>query len=243
MAKPSASAMVLCAGRGERMRPLTDTCPKPLLSVRGKPLLAWHLEALARAGHQRVLINTAWQEQRLLSYFGTHYAGLDLQFSQEGRDFGQALETAGGIVRTLPFLDEAFWAIAGDTFAPQFDFAQSAYARFVRSSKLAHLFLVPNPGHHPEGDFALRADDPNQTFQATAQRYTFCGIALYKKALFGPPFCAIPNGNPKGTRAPIGATLHHAFAAGHISTELYQGLWVDVGTPGRLLKVNQTNAQ
>ena len=173
---PSATAMLLAAGRGERMRPLTDSCPKPLLPVRGKPLMQWPLEALARAEVAAVVVNTDWLADQIVAAFddeirpqapslltsllhkSEHMRSLRLRYSHEGRDFGGALETAGGIVRALPLLAEVFWVLAGDVFAPDFVFSQAAVARFVAGDKLAHLWLVPNPAHNPAGDFGLSAD-------------------------------------------------------------------------------------
>ena len=179
MTPPSLSTILLAAGRGERMRPLTDTTPKPLLSVRGKPLMQWHLEALGRGGFQRVVVNTAWLGEQIQSYFLSvlgHYRTShmreqlsnrelpELIYSHEGHDFGGALETAGGIARALPLLcppdadgpaADVFWVLAGDVFVPEFEFSQAAVDRFVASGKLAHLWLVPNPAHNPRGDFGL----------------------------------------------------------------------------------------
>ncbi|MGH8822194.1 MAG: nucleotidyltransferase family protein, partial [Rhodoferax sp.] len=125
MTSPPARAMILTAGRGERMRPLTDTCPKPLLTVRGKPLMQWPMEALARGGFDRIVVNTAWLGEQIESHFGLqpildNGSALSILYSHEGRDFGAALETAGGIVRALPLLDDVFWVLAGDVFAPGF---------------------------------------------------------------------------------------------------------------------------
>src|SRR5262249_18215845 len=150
-------ALILAAGRGERMRPLTDRTPKPLLPVRGKPLIEWHLRALARAGIADVVIDTAWLEEQIVQQLGpAEWPGLVI--SREGRDFGGALETAGGIARALPWLQECFWLLGGDVYAPQFEFSREALERFAASGRLAHIFLVPNPPHNAKGDFALRAD-------------------------------------------------------------------------------------
>ena len=191
-------AIVLAAGRGERMRPLTDTTPKPLLAVRGQPLLMWHVQALLDGGFERLVINTAWLGEKIHHFLGTLCAteqnGLppqtattaaDILFSDERAEFGQALETAGGIARALPLLfahratshthlptatpahaeptaaqapDDVFWVVAGDVFVPGFAFSQACVARFRASNHLAHLWLVPNPAHNPAGDFGLSAD-------------------------------------------------------------------------------------
>ena len=155
-----APALLLAAGRGERMRPLTDTTPKPLLPVHGQPLLAWHLQALARAGVPRVVINTAWLGEQIGQYFGRFfglqrntgkYKQLSILYSNEGRDFGGALETAGGIARALPLLDaDVFWLAAGDVFMPDFAFDAAAVRAFRQSGALARLWLDIAPGN-PQG--------------------------------------------------------------------------------------------
>jgi MurNAc alpha-1-phosphate uridylyltransferase len=232
--------MLLAAGRGERMRPLTDTCPKPLLPVRGKPLMQWPLEALARGGFGRVVVNTAWLGEQISDRFGPTFASLELSYSHEGRDFGGALETAGGIVRALPSLDELFWVLAGDVFAPDFVFSQEAVARFAASDKLAHLWLVPNPAHNPRGDFGLSpaglalnlpADHPGP-------RYTYSTIGLYRRALFFQPWFEVEAGNPQGVKTPLAPLLRRAMDNQQISAELYTGAWTDVGTPERLAQLN-----
>ena len=167
-----ARALILAAGRGERMRPLTDHCPKPLLQVRGQPLLQWWVDALARGGVREVVVNTAWLGEQIEGYFCLQAAPdgreqlsnqeLTVECSSEGRDFGYALETAGGIARALPLLapqaDDVFWVMAGDIFAPDFVLSADAVQRFAASGRLAHLWLVPNPQHNPKGDFAIGAD-------------------------------------------------------------------------------------
>lgn len=254
--------MLLAAGRGERMRPLTDTCPKPLLSVRGQPLMQWHLQALAQGAASRVVINTAWLgdmiAQRYKGVFAWQPASvwdapppnpapLPLLYSHEGRDFGGALETAGGICRALPQLctgfggvEDVFWVLAGDVFTPGFEFTSEAVQRFVQGGKLAHLWLVPNPAHNPRGDFGLdetgavlnlRADDPRP-------RFTYSTIGLYHRALFSPPWCDIPPGNPQGAKAALAPLLRAAMDQGQVTGELYTGAWTDVGTPQRLAELN-----
>ena len=244
-----AQAMILAAGRGQRMRPLTDATPKPLLPVRGKPLMLWPMEALARGGFCRLVVNTAWLGGRISDFFGPipasngHEAlsklnGVTVRYSHEGRDFGRALETAGGIVRALPLLDEVFWVLAGDVYAPDFTFTQAAVERFAASGKLAHLSLVPNPAHNPKGDFGLSAD--GQALNQADARHTFSTIALYRRALFEAPWCAIPSGNPHGVVSPLAPLLRAAMDAGQVSAELYTGAWTDVGTPERLAELNAT---
>jgi MurNAc alpha-1-phosphate uridylyltransferase len=181
--------MVLAAGRGERMRPLTDTCPKPLLEVRGKPLMQWPMEALAAGGFTGLVVNTDWLGAQIFGHFGPtplldNGVALSISYSDEGRDFGGALETAGGIVRALPLLGEVFWVAAGDVFAPGFEFTQAAAERFVAGGKLAHLWLVPNPAHNPNGDFGLSAD--GLALNTAAEKFTFSTIGLYRAALFAP---------------------------------------------------------
>ncbi len=149
-------ALILAAGRGERMRPLTDHTPKPLLQVRGKPLIEWHLEALARDGVREVVINAAWLEEQFPAKLGDGSRwGVNIQYTMETRDHGGALETAGGIAKALPWLGHAFWVLAGDVYAPDFRFDDAAAHRFAHSRDWAHLWMVGNPPHNPNGDFAL----------------------------------------------------------------------------------------
>ena len=244
-AHSGAGAMLLAAGRGERMRPLTDTTPKPLLCVQGQPLLQWHLAALAAGGIGQVLINTASLGTQISDYFGSDFGlqplsdkrkQLSILYSHEGLDFGVALETAGGIARALPQLEEVFWLAAGDVFAPDFVFAAQALQAFAASDQLAHLWLVPNPEHHPRGDFGLSPSGValNLPESDPAPRYTYSTIGLYRKALFAAPWCDLPAGNPQGAAEPLGPLLRRAMDAGQISAELYTGRWTDVGTPERL---------
>lgn len=216
------------------MRPLTDTCPKPLLMVRGRPLMQYPLDAMAHAGFTRVMTNTAWLGEQIEATFGQR-----LVYSHEGLDFGGALETAGGIARALPRLDEVFWVVAGDVFAPDFVFAPNALARFRASDALAHLWLVPNPAHNPKGDFglapdghALNGDGPDGT------RLTYSTIGLYRRALFEAPWCDITPGNPGGVKAALAPLLRRAMDAGRITASVYTGAWADVGTPERLQALN-----
>ena len=209
--KPLASALLLAAGRGERMRPLTDTTPKPLLPVRGQPLMQWAMQGLQRGGVDHLVINTAWLGEQISQHFGgvlttEGQASMYLQYSQEGVDFGAALETAGGIVRALPLLADIFWVAAGDVFAPEFVFAPEALARFKASPQLAHIWLVPNPAHNMGGDFGLSEEGLALNLPKLAApaadidppRYTFSTMALYKRAFFEAAWCDIPAGNPAG---------------------------------------------
>lgn len=241
----AAQAMILAAGRGERMRPLTDSTPKPLLNVQGQPLMQWPMQALARGGFARQLINTAWLGEQIPAHFGERITWpglpeLQLVYSHEGRDFGRALETAGGIVRALPQLAEVFWVVAGDVFAPDFVFTPEALQRFATSPALAHLWLVPNPAHNPGGDFGLSATgqvldlpkgDPDR-------RLTFSTLALYKRAFFDSRITGIPPGNPEGQAAALAPMLRAAMARRVVSGEVYTGRWTDVGTPDRLAQLN-----
>jgi MurNAc alpha-1-phosphate uridylyltransferase len=230
-------AMILAAGRGERMRPLTDASPKPLLEVAGKPLLQWPIEALAAGGFTELVVNTAWLGEQIAERFGERFGESSIAYSHEGRDFGGALETAGGIVRALPMLGDVFWVAAGDVYAPDFRFTREAVARFVASGRLAHLWLVPNPAHHPKGDFGIAAD--GGALCEAAQKYTFSTIALYRAALFAPPLCDIEAGNPRGIKAALAPLLRDAMRSGLVAAELYTGRWADVGTPERLAELNR----
>lgn len=262
-------ALILAAGRGERMRPLTDHTPKPLLQVRGKPLMQWAMEGLARGRCTDLIVNTAWLGEHITAYFGaifriqpayllpelllkkeqkeSNLTAVTIRYSHEGRDFGGALETAGGIVRALPMLceredDDVFWVLAGDVFAPDFVFSQDAVNQFKASGKLAHIWLVPNPEHNTKGDFGLQAREKDGLAMNEAgsdgQKYTFSTIALYRKSLFSLPYCDIPAGNPLGVKAALAPLLRKAIAAQKVSAELYTGSWTDVGTPERLLQIN-----
>ncbi|MBC7648023.1 MAG: nucleotidyltransferase family protein [Vitreoscilla sp.] len=246
------AALILAAGRGQRMRPLTDTCPKPLLQVRGKALIDWHVEALSVGGFTELVINTDWLGKQFEPHFnhqnslqpnGYVRKQLSISYSHEGVDFGCALETAGGIARAMPKLGNVFWVLAGDVYTPGFAFAQAAVEHFKASGRLAHLWLVPNPAYNLKGDFGLKIDElkgdglalnlPNDSTQA---RYTFSTIALYRKAFFD----ALPFGNPQGIKAPLAPMLRAAMDNQQVSAELYKGAWTDVGTPQRLAELNRT---
>ena len=243
----SIPALILAAGRGERMRPLTDTTPKPLLDVRGKPLMQWHMEALARGGCTDLVVNTAWLGAKISSHFGLQRtvderSALSISYSDEQADFGGALETAGGIVRALPLLQvgghDTFWLVAGDVYAPDFVFDPTAVQRFAASGALAHLWLVPNPAHNPRGDFGISPEGLALN-QSDCERYTYSTIGLYRAALFAEPFCAIPQGNPDGIKAPLAPLLRRAMDEGRVGASMYTGRWTDVGTPERLAELNR----
>ncbi|WP_114277941.1 N-acetylmuramate alpha-1-phosphate uridylyltransferase MurU [Thioalbus denitrificans] len=208
-------AMILAAGRGERMRPLTDTIPKPLLPLAGRPLIEYHLRALAAAGVREVVINHAHLGHRLEDALGDGSRwGLAIAWSPEG----EALETGGGIFRALPLLGEApFIVVNGDVWS-DFDFSGLP----AEPAGLAHLVLVDNPAHHPAGDFVL-AD--GRVREGDGPRLTFSGIGVYRPALFA--------GCAPG-RFPLGPLLRTAMARDEVSGEHYRGRWVDVGTPERL---------
>lgn len=241
--------MLLAAGRGERMRPLTDTLPKPLLALGGKPLMQWSMEALARhGGCDRLVINTAWLGEQIEATYGASFAAahtLPIHYSHEGRDFGVGLETAGGVARALPLLCptlhtapgmDIFWVLASDVFAPAFEFSRRAVQKFAHSGMLAHLWLVPNPPHHPGGDFGLNSD--GLALGQAAVQHTYSGFGLYRRELFASPWCDIPAGNPQGVKAPLAPLLRAAMDNALVSAELYHGAWTDVGTPERLEQLN-----
>lgn len=209
-------AMVLAAGRGERMRPLTDDRPKPLLTAGGHALIDYHLAALAAAGIHEVVVNLSWQAGVLAAYLGdgTRH-GLALRLSDEGP---VALETGGGIHHALPWLGPGpFLVVNGDVWT---DYPIGALR--LPAGSLAHLVLVPNPGHHPAGDYALGADG---RIGADGGRLTYSGIAVFDPALF--ETCV-------GGRFPLKPLLDRALAAGRLTGERHGGHWFDVGTPGRL---------
>jgi MurNAc alpha-1-phosphate uridylyltransferase len=213
-------AMVLAAGRGERLRPLTDNTPKPLLLVRGKPLIVWHLEALSRAGVREVVINVAWLAEAIRAALGSGAQfGLRIQYSEEPAG---ALEVGGGIFRALPLLGPApFIVVNGDTYT-DLDFAKLAIA----PTALAHLVLVPNPEHHPNGDFVLQG---HEVAAGAAPRLTYSGIGVYRPEIF--IGCA-------AARFPLLPVLQGAIAARRLSGERYDGPWVDVGSAQRLAALN-----
>lgn len=206
---------ILAAGRGERMRPLTDHTPKPLLRVRGKPLIEWHLEKLAAAGVRDVVINLGWLGEKIKTHLGDGSCfGVRIAYSEEG---WPALETGGGLHRALPLLgNEPFLLVNGDVFT-ELPFALPD----MQANTHAHLVLVPNPPQHPHGDFALI----DGAVVDAAPRLTYSGIALLHPRLF--------EGCQPGA-FPLAPLLKRAMAAGKVSGERYDGLWSDVGTPERL---------
>lgn len=242
-------ALILAAGRGERMRPLTDTTPKPLLSVRGKPLIEWHLAALARDGVRDVVINTAHLEEQFEPLLGDGRRwGLRIRYSHERAEHGGALETAGGIATALPWLaqapggDTAFWVLAGDVFVPGFVFDADTAHAFAQGrnghspNDLAHLWMVPNPPHVPQGDFALTAQGrlrPRDAAAAGEPCVTYSTIGLYRPGMV--------DGVAAGQAAALRPCLDRALAQDRLSGRLYSGPWTDVGTPQRLAALNGPN--
>ncbi len=225
-------AIILAAGRGERMRPLTDATPKPLLRVRGKPLIEWHLEGLARGGVREVVVNTAWLEEQIVETLGSGARfGLAMRYSLEGRDHGGALETAGGLKKALPLLelgaDEPFWYVAADVFAPRFAFDAVAAAA-IRPGQLGHLWMVPNPPQHPGGDFAIDAG-----LAATAragESFTWSGLGVFR-----PRFVTeLMTDFSVGAKARLRPYLDAAIAQRRLGATRWSGEWADVGTPERL---------
>ncbi len=233
--------MILAAGRGERMRPLTDHTPKPLLAVNGKPLIEWHIQALARAGVREIVVNTAWLEDRLVAALGDGARwGVTIRYSMEGRDHGGALETAGGIAKALPLLadhaDDAFWLVSGDIYAPQFRFDTSSAERFAQGTAQAHLWLVPNPSFHIQGDFGLDADGYGLADDAgrDGRRWTYANLALCRASL-----CAHI---APGMRVALGPLLFDGMRRRTITAEVWHGTWENVGTPAQLLALNDPRA-
>ncbi|MDR6503376.1 N-acetylmuramate alpha-1-phosphate uridylyltransferase MurU [Burkholderia sp. DN3021] len=222
------TAMIFAAGRGERMRPLTDTRPKPLLEAGGKPLIVWQIEALARAGIETIVINHAWLGERIEAALGDGSRwGVRLAYSAEG----EALETAGGIAQALPLLEHdgqstVFVAVAGDVFA-EFDYRKLA-APAARMSALdapaMHLVMVPNPPFHPSGDFVLGGD--GRLSLDGGERVTFGSIGLYDTRMF--------RDLAPGTRRALTPYFRATIEAGRASGELYKGIWENVGTPAQL---------
>ncbi len=224
--KTNVSAIVLAAGRGERLRPHTDHTPKPLLAVRGKPLVQWHLEALARAGVERVVINTAWLESQFEPALGDgRRFGLQIHYSHEGRDHGGALETAGGIAKALPHLGEVFWVVSGDVFVPGFVFGADQAARFAaESTLLARLWLVKNAAHHG-GDFGIDIATGLASNAPGLEKRTWASVGLFRASMFAPIVV--------GTRMPLRPLLDAALDQGRLAAEAWDGHWTDVGTVAR----------
>jgi N-acetyl-alpha-D-muramate 1-phosphate uridylyltransferase len=222
-AQPPRTAMILAAGRGERMRPLTDSIPKPLLKVGGQPLIHYHVAALARAGIDKVVVNLAWLGEQIREYLqdGARY-GVSITYSEEQP---AALETAGGIFRALRWLAPGpFLVVNGDIFC-DIPFWQLRLAPQADS----HLVLVPNPPQHASGDFGLQGGlvEPHS---AQAPSYTFAGVGLYHESFFA---------GCRDGAFPLKPLLLRSMSAGRCTGQLHQGLWEDVGTPARLQTLNE----
>ncbi|MEY3218795.1 MAG: hypothetical protein RIT27_152 [Pseudomonadota bacterium] len=212
------TAMILAAGRGERMRPLTDFTPKPLLKIKGKALIEFHLEKLARANFEKVVINHHWLGEQIETALGNgEKYGIEIQYSRETT----LLETGGGIVQALPLLGkEPFLVINGDIWS-NLDFNEI----HLNIKKLAHLILVENPPHNLKGDFGL-----DNGFVINEPQFTFSGIGIYRHDLFR---------DYKIERFPLAPILRKAILEQKVTGEYFKGRWFDIGTPDRLLEIEQ----
>ena len=217
-------AMILAAGRGERMRPLTDLTPKPLLKAAGKALIEYSLENLAKAGFTDIVINVAHLGQQIKTYCGDGSRWqVSIRYSDEGET---ALETAGGIAKALPLLgDKPFLVVNADILS---DYPLAGLRD--RTIDLAHLVLIDNPSHHPQGDFYLH--DNSLLSEQGQEKFTFSGIGVYHPALFAE---VQPDQALK-----LRPVLHQAMQQGRVSGERYSGLWLDIGTPQRLQEVTDS---
>ena len=215
-------AMILAAGRGERMRPLTDTTPKPLLKVHGKPLIEWHIEKLARAGFEQIVINVAYLGEQIMKYLGDgERFGIPIVYSDERKS--GALESAGGIKKALPLLgSKPFLVVNGDIFC---NYEFNPY--FDLQNQLAHLILVPNPYHNLKGDFGL---EETLVCNKSTDMWTFSGIGYYNPQLFDTTVLH---------KEPLAPLLRHFIKKQRISGEIHKGLWSDIGTPQRLQQINE----
>jgi MurNAc alpha-1-phosphate uridylyltransferase len=210
------TAMILAAGLGTRMRPLTNHTPKPLLEVGGKPLIVWHIEALKASGFNNIVINVAYLGQKIIDYLGDGSSfGVTIYFSDEQSE--GALETAGGIVKALPHLSDTFLVVNGDVWT---DFAYSSQFQ-LSGELLAHLILIDNPKHNLKGDFPL----PN-----SEEKFTFSGIGYYSKKMFE---------NLEYGKQALAPLLFKAIDEQKLATEYYGGSWYDIGTPERLKELNE----
>jgi N-acetyl-alpha-D-muramate 1-phosphate uridylyltransferase len=213
-------AMLLAAGRGERMRPITDSTPKPLVQVGGRPLIAWHLEALARAAIREVVINLSWLGAQVRATLGDgRDYGVSITYSDEGP---VPLETGGGIFRAVPLLGPGPFLVVNADIWTDIDFAAVA----LEAQAHARLLLIPNPPHHPRGDFGLEGD---LVVTRDTDRYTYSGVGVYRPEFFG--------GCTAG-RFPLLPLLNRAIAAGLVRGEVHRGEWCDVGTVERLASLD-----
>ncbi len=225
------NALIFAAGKGERMRPLTDRTPKPLLQVGGKPLIEWQIDKLAALGCQTIVINTSWLAECFEPALGDGSRwGLRLVYSYEGIE---PLETGGGMALALQHLCSApFIAVNGDVFC-DYEFTRLP----IEPNGLAHLVMVTNPEHNPKGDFALAAD--GYLHSDGAERLTFSGIGVYRPEMLWQSrseWESLDGQNPRFKLAPI---LRNAMKAGQVTGELFTGQWTDVGTPERLAELDQ----
>ena len=230
-------AMIFAAGRGNRMRPLTDNCPKPLLTVHGRPLIVWHILNLVRAGITEIVINHAHLGNKLEEALGDGSAyGASISYSREET----ALETAGGIAQARPLLGEdPFVAVASDIYCPYFDFKQvetvledkDVWGRPYEVDKkdVAWLYLVKNPSFHPEGDFALHSFTVRNEGEP---RWTFSGIGVYRMSMF--------DAVKPGEKIPLGTILREYISRGQVGGEIYRGEWKNINTVAELEKLNST---
>ncbi|CDG81032.1 N-acetylmuramate alpha-1-phosphate uridylyltransferase MurU [Janthinobacterium agaricidamnosum] len=229
-------ALIFAAGRGERMRPLTDTCPKPLLSVRGRPLIAWHILNLVRAGITEIVINHAHLGEQFEQVLGDgSQFGAAIQYSAEGT----GLETAGAVAKARHLLgEEPFLAISGDIYCPYFDFAQVkdvladsdvlGHPYTAEERDIAWIYLVRNPDFHPDGDFGLNLYSVTNDGQPS---WTFANIGVYRMEMF--------DGIAAGTHAKLGPLLRQHIGQGRVGGEIYEGDWTNVGTVAQLAALNR----
>jgi N-acetyl-alpha-D-muramate 1-phosphate uridylyltransferase len=215
-------AMILAAGRGERMRPLTDSAPKPLLTVGGKALIEYHIEALAKAGVQDIVINLAWRGSMLREALGDgeHFA-VRLHYSDEG---SEALETGGGVFKALPLLGpDPFIVVSGDIWT---DYPMQRLLEQPRGADTAHFIMVPNPSFHPRGDFSLQ---DGRISEAPAPRYTYANIGVFTAEFFG---------ECEPGRFPLVPIMRRWIRENRVSGELYEGEWRNIGTPAQLAELD-----
>lgn len=217
-------AMILAAGRGKRMMPLTRELAKPMLEVKGKPLIVYHIERLAEAGVVDIVVNLAWCGDTIEDYLGdgSQY-GVSITYSRESEG---GLETAGGIINALDTLSDEFIVINGDIYT---DYDVSSLTQLSLLPHQAHVVLVENPGHHPTGDFAMRQGFVHLGEEGEL-RHTFSGIALYHKAFFA---------NLSNEFLALGPLLRDKMRTQLVTAELYLGVWHDIGTPERLREINK----
>lgn len=212
-----AKAMLLAAGRGERLRPITDSLPKPLVEVAGKPLIAYHLEALARAGVREVVVNLSWLGGLIRAALGNgDRYGVRISYSEEGPE---PLETGGGIFKALPLLGGAPFLVVNADIWTDMDFSRSLA---LEADADARIILVPNPAHHPQGDFGI---DTGWVLEREHERLTYTGVGLYRPEFFA---------GCQAGKFPLRPLLSRAIAARRLRGEVFHGQWCDVGSPERL---------